>query len=391
MSKQSISQAISVYIHIPWCVRKCPYCDFNSHALRDQLPEKKYVDCLLEDFTQELDKAPSQNYAIQTIFFGGGTPSLFSPESIQAILTGIDQLIPLNSDCEITLEANPGTVEQARFIGFRQAGINRLSLGIQSFNNEKLIRLGRIHDGMEAIKAIEAAKNAGFDNFNLDLMFGLPQQTLEDALEDLNTAIAQEPTHLSWYQLTLEPNTLFYRQPPVLPEDDLIWEMQEAGQHYLQQHGFLQYEISAYAKENYRCQHNLNYWTFGDYFGIGAGAHGKMTRADKTVERYWKVKHPKDYLQHPKGYSAERKTLDTAEIPLEFMMNLLRLNEKIPFTLFEERTGISIQHIEGPIYKALAQEFIQIQNNYLIVTELGRRYLNELLELFLPMSRGRGE
>ncbi|EDN69790.1 oxygen-independent coproporphyrinogen III oxidase [Beggiatoa sp. PS] len=291
---------LSLYIHIPWCVRKCPYCDFNSHEISEPMPESDYIAALFADLEQDLPRVWGRT--VRSIFIGGGTPSVLSPESIDDLLSGVRARIPVIANAEITLEANPGTVDSDRFNGFRKAGINRLSLGIQSFNDNALQSLGRIHGRKEALLAIEAAKQAGFQNINLDLMFGLPGQTLDAALEDLQTAVAFQPFHISWYQLTIEPNTLFYHQPPALSDDDLLWDMQTAGQTYLAAQGYYHYEISAYAKPAQQCQHNLNYWKFGDYLGIGAGAHAKITNTSKInfglqITRFSKQRHPRTYLQ----------------------------------------------------------------------------------------------
>ena len=278
---------LALYIHIPWCVRKCPYCDFNSHAASPTLPEEEYVDALLADLDQDLHAVHGRE--LSSIFFGGGTPSLFSAQALGRLLKGVEQRIRFAPDIEITLEANPGTFEQEKFTAYRALGINRLSIGIQSFQEQKLKALGRIHNGDEAIRAAGMARQAGFDNFNLDLMHGLPDQSLDDALGDLRQAIAMKPTHLSWYQLTLEPNTVFWNQPPVLPEDDTLWDIQEAGQALLAEHGYAQYEVSAYAQPGRAARHNLNYWSFGDFIGIGAGAHGKLSHPDGRILRTWKT------------------------------------------------------------------------------------------------------
>ena len=367
---------VSLYIHMPWCVQKCPYCDFNSHTLKTALPEADYIQTLLHDFAEDLPLLKSDS--IKTIFIGGGTPSLFSPDAFTRLFEGIDALSPLDNDIEITMEANPGTVEHHHFAGFRKAGINRLSLGIQSFNDQHLKVLGRIHDGNQAKKAFYEARNAGFDNINLDLMFGLPQQTLNHAMHDLEQAIECKPEHLSWYQLTLEPNTAFYHQPPSLPEHDDIFTIQTDGKKLLANHQYQQYEISAYSEVGKQCQHNLNYWLFGDYLGIGAGAHGKIGRM-----RYWRVKHPKQYLS---GNStlADKKILRDDEMPIEFMMNALRLNQAIDLALFEARTGIAAEKIEKQLEEALQNNLIIINENKIIVSEHGHHYLNELLQLFIP-------
>lgn len=266
---------LSLYIHTPWCIHKCPYCDFNSHALRGQLPEEEYIHALLSDFKSQ--QYLIQNRSIQTVFIGGGTPSLFSASSYKLLFKELRAMTPFDNEIEITLEANPGTIEQDRFAAYRECGINRLSIGVQSFQNEKLKQLQRIHSSEQAIKAINHCREVGFDNVNIDLMFGLPNQTINDGLSDLLTAISLNPSHLSWYQLTLEPHTAFHQNPPVLPADETIWELQQQGQQLLKENAFIQYEISAYAKTNRACRHNLNYWEFGDYIGIGAGAHGKIT------------------------------------------------------------------------------------------------------------------
>lgn len=371
---------LSLYIHLPWCIKKCPYCDFNSHALKNNLPEDEYVDVLIADLKLDLKKLEPR--PIQTIFFGGGTPSLFSAKALDRLLNAIAKECQLAADIEITLEANPGTVEQEKFNGFRTAGINRLSIGIQSFNPEKLKILGRIHDDNEAIKAAATAHQAGFDNFNLDLMFGLPSQTITQALDDLKMALSLKPTHLSWYQLTLEPNTLFYQKPPLLPGNDLIWEMQQQGQALLAENGFNQYEISAYSQHERECRHNLNYWQFGDYLGMGAGAHGKITTDEKTT-RTLKNKHPKDYLDVSKPFLIEEKIITEKDLPFEFMMNALRLNQKIPFSLFTERTGLSIDSIQPQLKQAKEKGLLHIEQQHLQTTDFGRRFLNDLLQIFL--------
>ncbi|HET8730764.1 MAG TPA: radical SAM family heme chaperone HemW, partial [Moraxellaceae bacterium] len=291
---------LSLYIHVPWCVRKCPYCDFNSHAAGAELPETAYVDALLADLRQDLDLDLVQGREIASIFIGGGTPSLFSPDAYARLFDGLRRELHFASDIEITLEANPGTVEQAKFRGYRALGVNRLSIGVQSFSPEKLAALGRIHGRDEAVRAAEAARGAGFDNFNIDLMHGLPGQSVAEALADVRQALALAPTHLSWYQLTIEPNTVFYRDPPVLPEDDTLWSIQEEGQTLLAEGGYRQYEVSAYARPERECRHNRNYWMFGDYLALGAGAHGKVTRPASAlgqggVWRYAKTRLPRDY------------------------------------------------------------------------------------------------
>ncbi len=319
---------LSLYIHYPWCVRKCPYCDFNSHQLNAGIPEADYIAALLRDLQQHLPAVWGRQ--VQSIFIGGGTPSLLSPEGVDSLLSQLRALLPLLPECEITLEANPGTVEQGRFNAFRQAGINRLSIGVQSFNDEALQKLGRIHSGSEAILAAEVAHAAGFDNFNLDLMFGLPGQDSAAAVADLQQALTLSPSHLSWYQLTIEPNTAFAHAPPVLPEDEALWAIQTAGQSHLASAGYAQYEVSAYAREGQhsdpRCRHNLNYWRFGDYLGIGPGAHGKITHcAEGRIERIWKKRHPREWLQatDPAAMIAGQSDISRSDLVLEFMMNAL--------------------------------------------------------------------
>jgi oxygen-independent coproporphyrinogen-3 oxidase len=383
MLKFTTSLPLSLYIHIPWCVRKCPYCDFNSHAAKDLLPEKQYVEALLDDLETRLPLIQSRS--ISSIFFGGGTPSLFSANAINDILTGIVKRVPLDPNLEITLEANPGTVDQAQFAGFYQAGINRLSLGVQSLQNHHLKSLGRIHDETSAVQAIKIAKTAGFTNINLDLMFGLPKQTIHEALFDLESALTFQPTHLSWYQLTIEPNTAFYRQPPKLPDDDYLWEMQLAGQSLLQAAGFNQYEVSAYARQATPCQHNKNYWEFGDYLGIGAGAHSKITQYDShNVIRFSQVRHPKDYLNAVKRRSLNTTIINESDLIFEFMLNALRLTSGVPSTLFTERCGMTLSHIEPILAEARSKKLLEELPHCIRPTESGKRFLNNLIALFLP-------
>lgn len=373
---------LSLYIHTPWCIRKCPYCDFNSHALRDELPENSYLNALLTELKTQLPLITERK--IHSIFIGGGTPSLLSANFYERLLENLRIQLLIPDHIEITLEANPGTAEQKRFKSYREIGINRLSLGIQSLQDKQLKNLGRIHSSKEAMYAIEATKNAGFNNFNLDLMFGLPEQGIDDALFDLKMALKFEPTHLSWYQLTLEPNTYFHRFPPTLPHDDLIWKMQQEGQQLLSNDGFEQYEVSAYSQPNFRCQHNLNYWLFGDYIGIGAGAHSKITD-NKTgiIKRHWNVKNPKDYLDSTIPFTANEKIVSTKELPLEFLMNALRLQQPISTNLFSQRTGLNISIMEKELTSASKKGFLTIEQDCLNLTNQGKRYLNNLLELFL--------
>jgi putative oxygen-independent coproporphyrinogen III oxidase len=373
---------LSLYIHIPWCVQKCPYCDFNSHAIRNELPEENYINTLLLDLKMDLEKTAVR--PLTSIFIGGGTPSLFSEKSIARLLNEIEKIFSFEKNLEITLEANPGTVEKNKFAGFRKAGVNRLSLGIQSFQPDKLKALGRIHDDTQARNAVDAAIQAQFDNFNLDLMHGLPDQSIADAMEDIQTALHFSPTHLSWYQLTLEPNTLFHRHPPKLPEDDLIWDMQEIGQQLLGEKNYHQYEISAYSLSGRECKHNKNYWTFGDYLGIGAGAHSKITDIDRQqISRAWKKKSPKDYLSAEKNFIAEEKIISKSELPFEFMLNALRIFEDIPVALFEERTGLTLKDIETVLQNARATGLLNFTEHLIQPTDSGRRFYNDLSGMFM--------
>lgn len=372
---------LSLYIHIPWCVRKCPYCDFNSHAARGELPEDDYIEALMADLESELGDI--QGREIETIFIGGGTPSLFSADALKRILSGVAERTPLAPGAEITMEANPGTFEQARFAGFREAGVNRLSIGIQSFSDTQLSALGRIHNADEAYSAVASARAIGFDNINLDLMHGLPQQTLAGALHDLDTAISLQPEHLSWYQLTIEPNTEFNARPPALPVDELLWDIQEQGQQRLALHGFRQYEISAYAREGRQAAHNLNYWRFGDYIGIGAGAHGKQTRpGEGVILRRWKQRQPAAYMDPVRRLGGEN-IIERDELAFEFMLNALRLVDGVPSNLLSERTGIEPQQIRSQIENAIRQGLLAADPDHIRPTAQGRLFLNNLLELFL--------
>jgi oxygen-independent coproporphyrinogen-3 oxidase len=372
---------LSLYIHIPWCVRKCPYCDFNSHTASAVLPEQEYVDALLADLDQDLQHVYGRE--LSTIFFGGGTPSLFSADALGRLLKGVEQRIPFAADIEITLEANPGTFEQVKFSAYRGLGINRLSIGIQSFQEAKLKALGRIHNGDEAVRAADMARQAGFDNFNLDLMHGLPDQSQEDALGDLRQAIALAPTHLSWYQLTLEPNTVFWNQPPTLPEDDILWDIQEAGQTLLRENGYAQYEVSAYAQPGRAARHNLNYWSFGDFIGIGAGAHGKLSHPDGRIVRTWKTRLPKDYLNPAKPFQAGEKLLPLDEMPFEFLMNALRLTKGVDAALFARRTGLSLDSLASARRQAEQRGLLEADETRLVATARGQLFLNDLLQDFL--------
>ncbi len=372
---------LSLYIHVPWCIQKCPYCDFNSHAAKGELPERDYVNALLQDFETSLDAI--QGRSLHSIFIGGGTPSLLSPSAYERLFAGLRQHIEFSDDIEITLEANPGTFEQDKFTGFRQTGINRLSIGIQSFQDDKLKNLGRIHRGEEAQRAVGMAFSAGFTNINLDLMHGLPDQSQEDALFDLKTAIALKPTHLSWYQLTIEPNTVFYSKPPVLPEDDTLWDIQEAGQALLAESGYQQYEISAYSQPDRQSRHNLNYWQFGDYIGIGAGAHGKLTLlGEKKILRNWKTRLPADYLNPAKPFEAGNRILAEDDLPLEFMMNALRLNDGVHTGQFSQGTGLPLSSIADAVKEAQHQNLMSTDSQKLQPTPKGSLFLNDILSLF---------
>ncbi|KTC75512.1 oxygen-independent coproporphyrinogen III oxidase [Legionella birminghamensis] len=374
----------SLYIHVPWCIRKCPYCDFNSHKSPQDLPEQQYIQALINDLKEDLIDCPQRQ--IISIFIGGGTPSLLSASAYAHLLEEIGKLLPLAKDIEITLEANPGTVEQQRFRGYRKAGINRLSLGIQSFNPEHLKKLGRIHDDKQAHFAIETARQAGFENINLDLMHGLPGQTIGQGLADLRQALQYEPEHLSWYQLTLEPNTVFYKQRPTLPEDDEIAIMEEQGFALLHESAYTRYEISAFSRENKTSRHNLNYWLFGDYFGIGAGAHGKLTRelATPTIIRSNKYRQPSDYLNQDKPFCASREIIDPDSLLFEFCLNTTRLEQAIPLELFTERTGLPTNLLLNKLRRACELNLVTLEEKFWQVSALGRQFTNNLQELFLP-------
>ncbi|WP_370277034.1 radical SAM family heme chaperone HemW [Pontibacterium sp.] len=370
---------LSLYIHIPWCVRKCPYCDFNSHAVREEIPEEAYVAALLADLEQEMSGIEPR--PLQSIFIGGGTPSLFSASMINTLLAEVEKRISFAPAIEITMEANPGTFEQEKFRGYRDAGVNRLSLGIQSFADEQLKALGRIHSGEEAVKAAGLARKL-FDNMNLDLMHGLPGQSTAQALDDLRIAADLKPDHISWYQLTIEPNTEFHSRPPSLPVDETLWEIQEQGQQFLAEAGFQQYEISAYAQPGKRARHNLNYWQFGDYIGIGAGAHGKITLADGTILRRWKQKQPKAYM-NPEKRLGGSEAIEKDALPFEFMLNALRLTDGVESRLFTERTGLNLDVIQSQLERAQKMGLLDTDPEKLAPTQQGRLFLNNLLEMFL--------
>jgi oxygen-independent coproporphyrinogen-3 oxidase len=403
---------LSLYIHIPWCVRKCPYCDFNSHNAPQTLPQNEYVEALLLDLDQDLPLA--QGRPLASIFFGGGTPSLFAPERIARILDGVAARLHLADDVEVTLETNPGTVEHGPFADYRRAGINRISFGVQSFDDGALQRIGRIHDAAQAERAIKQAQDAGIDNLNLDLMYALPQQTLAGALADVEKALLLQTPHLSHYQLTLEPNTAFAANPPPLPDDDLAWDMQEACQQRIAAGGLQQYEVSAYARPGRECVHNLNYWHFGDYLGIGAGAHGKVSSAPGSrtpeagelgtpdraqvsgtpnrafqIRRRWKVRTPRGYLEH--AATARRIGGDDAvvadQVPFEFMLNALRLNDGFALEEFSSTTGLDEQAIRPQLDDALRQGWLEMTSGHVRTTPFGRRFLNDVIAAFLPERR----
>ena len=380
---------LTLYVHMPWCVRKCPYCDFNSHGVRGEPPYAGYVDSLLADLDGDLaDFAVAlDGRELASIFFGGGTPSLFDATQIARVLAGVRQRMPLAKDCEITLETNPGTIEHGRFDGYLAAGVNRLSFGVQSFDDAMLKRLGRIHSASEAEAAVREARHAGFDNFNIDLMYALPQQSLEGALHDIERAVALQPVHISHYQLTLEPGTAFANRPPAgLPEDDAAWNIQQACQEQLAIAGCDQYEISAYAQDGHRCRHNLNYWQFGDYLGIGAGAHGKITdTTSRHVTRRWKRKLPLAWMRQATGgarIEGETRIADT-DLPFEYMLNALRLVDGVPLAEFTQRTGLPLDAIDAKREQAIQRGWLSSDRNQLQTTELGQRFLNDVIALFM--------
>ena len=376
---------LSLYIHIPWCVRKCPYCDFNSHTAPATLPQKEYVGALLRDLDRDL--ALAQGRTLQSIFFGGGTPSLFATDTIARILDGVAARLAFAPTIEVTLETNPGTVEHAPFDGYLRAGVNRISFGVQSFDDAALKRIGRIHDAGEAERAIKLAQDAGIGNINLDLMYALPQQTLAAALYDVEKALLLQTPHLSHYQLTLEPNTAFAANPPPLPDEDSAWDMQETCQARLAQAGMGQYEVSAYARPGHECAHNLNYWHFGDYLGIGAGAHAKLTdAATGAIRRRWKVRAPRGYLEHagtPRGIGGD-DPIPAERLPFEFMLNALRLNDGFPLLDFATRTGLARNVIQPQLDNAVRRGWLELADDHVRATELGQRFLNDVIASFLP-------
>ncbi|WP_166209316.1 radical SAM family heme chaperone HemW [Cognatiluteimonas telluris] len=376
---------LSLYVHLPWCVRKCPYCDFNSHQARGELPFAAYVDALLADLDHDLPLAWGRT--VHTVFFGGGTPSLFPADAIDAFLQAASARLRFAPGLEITLETNPGTTEHGRFADYRRAGVNRISFGIQSFDDSCLQRLGRIHDSAQAETAVKLAQDAGLDNLNLDLMYALPEQTLAMAEADVRRAIALQPAHLSHYQLTLEPNTVFAARPPAgLPDEDQGWDMQEACQALIADAGYAQYEVSAYASPGRQCLHNLNYWRFGDYLGIGAGAHGKLTLGSEgSILRRWKTRHPADYLAKAGTAAAigGDETLDPQRRPFDYMLNALRLVDGFSLAQFEARTGLDRTSIAGELASAIERGWLLVEGDEAVPTELGRRFTNDVVSLFL--------
>ena len=373
---------LGLYIHLPWCEHKCPYCDFNSHEATD-VPEEHYIRALLQDLRE--DSPMIQGRTVETLFIGGGTPSLFSAEAIQKLMRGIGQLIPLAPTLEATMEANPGSADADKFYAFKDAGINRLSIGIQSFDNAQLQTLGRIHTSDQAYAAIDFARQAGFDSFTLDLMHGLPAQTLLSAKTDLLAAIACKPAHLSWYQLTIEPNTVFHKRPPLLPVENELADIQQCGEQLLADNGYSQYEVSAYSQEGFNCRHNSNYWSFGDYLGIGAGAHGKISFPDGRIKRYNKRRQPQEYMSvTSQAFVASTRTLHRDEIAGEFMMNALRLNDGFTLPQFASRTGLSYAQLEPQLELLCQRELLVRDRNAVRATDTGRRFLDSIIAEFFP-------
>ncbi|MGR6860652.1 radical SAM family heme chaperone HemW [Aliivibrio salmonicida] len=376
---------LSLYIHIPWCIQKCPYCDFNSHALKTTIPEAQYISALIDDLDTDLARYNMKNdpRKLHSIFIGGGTPSLITAPEIKRLLIEVEKRLPFADDIEITMEANPGTVEAGRFIEYREAGVNRISIGVQSFQQEKLEKLGRIHGKDEALRAARLAHEAGLNSFNLDLMHGLPNQSIDDALSDLKQAIDLNPPHLSWYQLTIEPNTVFYYKPPTLPDDDDLWDIFEQGHQILSDAGYVQYEISGYSKVGYQCRHNLNYWRFGDYLGIGCGAHGKLSFADGRIIRTTKIKHPRGFLDLMKPYLIDEQEVADHDRPFEFFMNRFRLLEACPKQDFIDKTGLGLESIQEIMDWAKEKKYLEETETHWQITEHGKLFLNDLLEAFV--------
>ena len=373
---------LSLYVHLPWCVRKCPYCDFNSHEIKDgSFPEREYVDAVVRDLKFSADLFRGRK--LESVFLGGGTPSLMSIAGIGAILEAVDAVCGLPAGTEITLEANPGASDNGRFAGYRNLGVNRLSVGAQSFDDARLAAIGRIHDAGEARAAVTAAAAAGFTDINIDLMYGLPGQTAQGALADLAAAVSLEPAHISWYQLTIEPNTVFHAKPPPLPGDDITWEMQTRGADYLARQGYRQYEVSAWSRPGSECRHNLNYWEFGDYLGVGAGAHGKVTNG--TVTRQSRLRVPQSYMRAAGSDAAiaAQRTLGQQDLILEFMLNALRLKNGAPLSRFSARTGLAPARVQAQVDAARADGLLEHEPGLLKATQKGARYLNDLLQYFM--------
>ena len=387
VSKLNADKEIGIYIHIPYCIKKCPYCDFNSHELPDTLPEDQYIDALIQDLKSHAIDV--QNRKVCSIFIGGGTPSLFAAKSIQRLLDAVANQLTLEDDIEITIEANPGTIDEKNFSGFREAGVNRISIGVQSFANTQLMSLGRIHNAQTAINSVHAAKRAGFENFNIDLMYALPQQDLASAIHDVERAVELNPTHISYYQLTIEPNTHFYRQPPHLPDTQASWEIQQSGMELLAKHGYQQYEISAYAKVGQRCKHNQNYWRFGDYLGIGAGAHQKLSfEIPNKIMRCEKPKHPQQYMRHITDEKplAQAHTLNEEDIIFEFMLNALRLKHGFTKQQFETYTGLPMERILQPLETHIEEGLLIKDNNQIYCSIRGYEFLDDVLQSWLPQT-----
>jgi oxygen-independent coproporphyrinogen-3 oxidase len=382
---EPLNASLALYVHLPWCVRKCPYCDFNSHQLKSGQPDVSYIDALIRDFETEAPRLEGRR--IDTVFFGGGTPSLFAPADFARLLGALKERIDVADDAEITLEANPGTIERGRFSGYAEAGINRVSLGAQSFDARALSVLGRIHSPEDTLRAVEELKGAKLDNFNLDLMYALPGQTLEEAERDVRIACSLAPSHISYYQLTLEPGTVFHSRPPVLPDEDAAWQIQVAGQKLLKEAGYAQYEVSAYARPGARCRHNLNYWLFGDYAGIGAGAHGKISvRVPDKIMRTVKPKQPRDYqdrLAQSANSAGEASCIAPADLPFEFMLNALRLNDGFSTACYRARTGLELEFLDEKLARAQDRGLLEPTLHGWRPTELGRTFLNDLQASFL--------
>lgn len=380
--------ATGLYVHIPWCIKKCPYCDFNSHAHHGALPELEYLQALERDILYQANLF--QGRSITSVFIGGGTPSLFSASGIDKLLGLINRYFSLAAGAEITLEANPGAVEQQRFKDYRSAGINRISLGVQSFSDAALQALGRVHNAGDAMNAIDTVKRSGFERWNIDLMHGLPEQTPADALHDLQLAIDASASHISWYQLTIETNTAFYNSPPQLPDEDVLADIQDAGQELLRTHGLEQYEVSAYAAASQQCQHNLNYWKFGDYAAIGAGAHGKISAQNEgqplNIQRFWNTRQPDNYINAKQGIAGQRE-LSVEDSAFEFMLNALRLNDGFDQHLFEQGTGQAIDSVSQTLASLCDRELLKQTDECFAATEMGRRYLNDVVAEFLPAEK----